>query len=391
MGTYIPDDELKLVVDAYEANGKNKAQAAEALGLPVSTFKHRLRMAEQRNLTGHAGGGPVGEGYVLGRTSTLYDMETGEAKLQWVRRDPSREVQLETLIDTLTDTFESFKGLSNVPEAPLYTQDNLLTVYPVADPHLGMYAWAKEAGENYDLGIARHALTTTASTLMASTPPSRVGLILGLGDFFHADTNAYRTPHSGNELDGDGRYAKILQSGVELVIFLVDQALQKHEKVLVRMLPGNHDPYATLALSVALGTFYTNNERVLVDTSPNPFFHFEWGKVMIAATHGDQVKPEDMAGVMASFWPEVWGSTTFRYAYLGHVHHKSKGGGERHGVEWETFQALTPKDAWHYGRGYASGRAMSAITIDRDHGEVIRHKVNIVKGEHDAYRNKGDS
>ena len=102
------------------------------------------------------------------------------------------------------------------------------------------------------------------------------------------------------------------------------------------------------------------------------FFWWRFGKVFVGATHGDEVKPQQFPGVMASLRPKEWGETVFRYGYFGHVHHTSKGGGERFGVTWETFQALAGKDSWHAGQGYSSGRSLTAITLHRNRGEYKR-------------------
>jgi hypothetical protein len=143
--------------------------------------------------------------------------------------------------------------------------------------------------------------------------------------------------------------------------------------VIVRCLPGNHDPHTALALSVALAQFFHASKRVEIDCSPGPFFQWRFGDVFLCANHGDRIKPSDMPGIMAARWPADWGNTKHRYAYFGHVHHKSVGGGENHGVIWETFQCLAPRDAWHSAEGYTAGRSMVAITLHRKHGEKHRH------------------
>src|SRR5271163_1990227 len=211
------------------------------------------------------------------------------------------------------------------------------------------------------------------ATLITSAPSSHTAVILNLGDFFHSDSNSNITPKSGNKLDVDTRYAKILRVGVNLIIHCTQLALQKHKRVILRCLPGNHDPYASLALATALACFFSSNTRVFVDADPSAFWHFQFGRVLLTAMHGDTVKHTDAPGLVASSWPELWGATSFRYCYIGHVHHRSIGGGERAGLIWETFQTLSPRDVWHYNQGYRSGRSMVSITHHTDHGEVSRN------------------
>lgn len=373
----LDNETLIEMVDAYHIAENNAAEAARRLGIPVETLKSRLRMAAARNIrgSGESLGGVTPPGFIIKGTSTLYD-EDGHPRAQWVKTQ-AEAPEREALVEALHTAFKEYTGTREPLPAPRLNEPDLLTGYMLADHHLGMYSWARETGANYDLGIAKRILFDAMTELVARSPASETALVLNLGDFFHSDSDENRTRHSGNPLDVDTRYAKVLQLGVDLMLMCVDLALQKHKRVVVRCLPGNHDPYAALALTVALAAFYANDPRVEVDTDPSPFFWFSFGNVFIAATHGDRVKPADMPGVMASFKPQEWGEAKYRYAYFGHVHHKSIGGGEHHGVVWETFQTLAAKDAWHKAMGYSSGRSMTAITFDRNRGEIFRHVVSI--------------
>ena len=213
--------------------------------------------------------------------------------------------------------------------------------------------------------------------LVAMAPPADQGIVLNLGDFFHADNSSNRTERSGNSLDVDTRYAKVLGLGVKLNIRCIELALQRHQRVVARMLGGNHDPHSSYALAIALSCFFDGNPRVTIDCDPSKFFKWTFGKVMVLGTHGDTVKPEQVPGVMASRWPKDWGQTIYRYAYLGHLHHRAKGGGEDSGVVWEVFQTLAAKDAWHAAGKYTSGRSVTAITHHSESGERFRHLVSL--------------
>ena len=390
-------------VRLLEKNSGSKAAAAREAGVPVTTFKQRLKIAAKR---GFLGFDPVLPGFAVAQISTTQDQdgnvtqthikqrqEAGEpfevpaghtishisslvgpdnaTILKWIK---TREdaAGTEDVVSALKATFDAYQGKAPILKAPRNTDKDTLTIYNVADHHLGLLAWKPEVGANYDLKIAEKFLKDTLQNLVASAPASELGIILNLGDFVHSDSNENRTRRSGAVLDVEGRYAKVLQIGVSLLIFAVELLLTKHKRVLLRNIPGNHDPYAALALSIALACFFHGNKRVTVDTSPSSFWEYRFGKVLLASTHGDMTKPEDIAGVVAAYWPKDWGETEFRYAYMGHVHHRARGGGEKAGLIWETFQSLTAKDSWHFTSGYASGRSMVAITHHKDQGEVSR-------------------
>lgn len=400
----LSDDVLAAAVALRQAH-PSEAGAARAGGLDRKTLQHRLKRAAERGLMGFS---PVLPGFRVSQTTAQYDAageiraqsvqqrpELGEAfvvpaghvvkgisallhpdgreMLKWVK---TREEQgSDSVLAAFVSVMAAYEGHAVLPTAPAHVDEDLATFYNLADHHLGLFAWAKETGEDFDLKIGEDILRRAMANLVASAPSSGTAVILNLGDFFHADNGENRTAKSGNVLDVDTRYAKVLQIGVKLQIDCIELALQKHARVLVRCLPGNHDPHTALALSVALAAFFRNDERVTVDCDPSKFFWWRFGKVFVGATHGDMVKPAQMPGVMASYRAKDWGETEHRYAYFGHVHHSSVGGGEGCGVVWETFQSLTAKDAWHHSSGYKSGRSMVAITHHREDGEVQRHTV----------------
>jgi hypothetical protein len=316
----------------------------------------------------------VPEGHAIKGVSTLVGPD-GRTVQQWVKT--SKE-GADYVVDAFKETFAKYKGHAKLVAPPKHANKDLLTIYPIGDYHLGMYAWKDETGEDWDLDIAERTLRGTMADLVSSAAPSETGIVLSLGDFFHIDDSTNRTPASGHALDVDTRRAKVLQVGVKLLIDCVEMALAKHKKVVVRCLAGNHDPATTPALNIALWAFFHGNKRVLVDCSPSKFFYYQFGRVLIGATHGDKCRMTDFPGVMAANQPDKWGATRFRYGYLGHVHHKDVRGKEINGVICESFQILAPADEWHHSQGYGAGRSMQAITHHRETGEKFRHIVSIV-------------
>lgn len=373
-GYRLSDEDLTEAVDAYKAEGTVR-KAAAALGLSPSTMFRRLQEAAARGFTDLQLGKPPVGARVIG-VSTLYG-EDGKPRAEWVKTRVDQNQ--EDMIDAIKSAFDVYMGAAAPVAQPRGTDEDLATVYVVSDHHLGLYTWAAETGEDYDLEIGAELLTGSMSQLVAASPSSGTGIVLSLGDFFHSDSDDNRTRRSGASLDVDTRYAKVLETGVQLMITAIDLARQKHDKVIVRVIKGNHDPYASLALGVALAAFYHGMDEVVVDTSPSPYWWWRFGRVLLGATHGDMAKPSEMPGIMAAQRPREWGDTEHRYIYLGHVHSRAKGG-ENGGAVWETFQTLAPKDAWHTEMGYQSGRSMVAITHHRERGEIMRHTVSVPKG-----------
>ncbi len=402
----ITDERLREIADVCK--GRTSVDAAPILGISASTIRCHLRTAAQRGLMGFK---PVLTGFEISRISTAAD-ETGNITKTYVTQRPERNGEpfavpaghlvkgtsalldadnrviqqwvktregdnSSLLVEAIKSAFDSYKGRAELIPLLNNHEADLATAYVIGDHHLGLYAWGKETGADYDIKIGERVLIDAMNALVSNAPASETAIVLNLGDFFHADDSENRTARSGNALDVDTRYGLVLQVGIKLMVACVEMALQKHSKVIVRCLPGNHDPHTSLALSAALAAFFHVNERVTIDCDPSKFFWFQFGKVFIGATHGDMVKPDRMPGVMAAMKPESWGKTIYRYAYFGHVHHRSKFAGECDGVICETFQTLSAKDAWHHSMGFTSGRSMVAITHHRNKGEILRHTVSV--------------
>ena len=166
--------------------------------------------------------------------------------------------------------------------------------------------------------------------------------------------------------------------GVRLGCFTIDHALRSHANVIWRGLLGNHDPYSSLALTMALSCYYKDEPRVTIDTDPGPFWAHRHGKVLLAATHGDMARASDMPGIVAAKYAKLWGETEYRYIYTGHLHSQKRAlVSERAGAQVEVFETIAPRDAWGSSMGYTAGRSMCSITHDCDRGEVVRMTVAV--------------
>lgn len=153
---------------------------------------------------------------------------------QWVKTQLDQEQSFEALQAFIEGLAEGVKGLSPCIEPPAHVASDLLTVYPLGDPHFGMFAMAEECGEDFDLGIAEAHTKAAIDRLVGCAPPSETALVLPLGDIMHNDNNTNRTPRSGASLDVDSRWSKILQVTLRSMIYCIMRALTRHENVIVR-------------------------------------------------------------------------------------------------------------------------------------------------------------
>lgn len=377
---YAKTDSQRDALGAVIKHGSTR-KAAKAIGRNVRTIDRSIaRVKAHAALQGyspeHDMDKTAPEPFFVHGVSTYYNQE-GERAGQWVKTSVDREQRLRALVEVLQASFEDHAGKSPKAKAPRHCDADLLAVYPMGDPHIGMYAWADEAGEDFDVDIAARDLRGAVHDLVGRSPKAEQALILNLGDFFHSDNSSNQTARSGNPLDVDTRWARVLRLGVDLMIEVVQAALQKHGRVVVKNVIGNHDDHSAVFLSIALDKWFANNDRVRVDLSPSRFWFYRFGRVLIGSTHGDTARPGDLPGIMAADRQADWGATDYRYWYTGHIHNKQAM--EFPGCLWESFRTLAAKDAWHAASGYRSGRDMQCIIHHREHGEVGRNTASITK------------
>ena len=330
-----------------------------------------LKSQSVRTRRAAGGGYEIPDGHTIKGESALLDAD-GRLMARWVK---TREGSSESFIDALKIAFAEYEGKSHVSPCPAVSDDDILTEYPIPDLHIGQHSWGREVGENYDVKIAVETATKSISDLVSQSRPSTEAAVLFMGDYTHSNDEKGVTPAHQHRLDNDGRWQKVSLAAAKLAVNLIDIVATKHPKVTVRVLQGNHDPDASFALFVALSLFYSNNDRITIEDDPANMWYRRFGRCLLAATHGHQMKPEAMAMSLAVDRAEDWGQTTYRHIAYGHVHHaQSK---EIMGVMVESFQAITARDAHATNHGYRSGRSVTALTWHREHGEIGRHRVNI--------------
>jgi len=368
-------NDLNLVI---ESGGVK--QAAEKAGKSYNSIKKsiqrlRRRAAKHGYAPGQGWSNPVPEGYKVKGVSTLYDNE-GNRLLQWVKSESEKD-DYERLLDALEVLKEDYRGLFQAVSAPpLKTaMEDIITVYPLADPHIGMYAWFEETGNDFDTEIADKILTKAVERAVAISPSSEQAIIANLGDFFHADNLLNETLRSHNALDVDTRWPKVLRMGIKIMRNIVGTALTKHQKVFLYNEIGNHDDHSSIMLSAVMAAYFEKEPRVEVITEPRKLHYHQFGKNLFGFTHGDTIKPEMLGQVMAADVPDLWGLTTHRYWLTGHIHTRRVF--ELPGCYVESFNTLAAKDSWTYSHGYRSARTLHSIVYHKEYGEIERHVVDV--------------
>lgn len=377
---YIVDPELKSwatpqqveYVDAVNRHGGLRT-AATALKKPYSTVWDSIRRLEAKAAAHgwapkHGMTKPVPAPFVVKGTSSLYD-RTGKLQLQWVKTKLDDEFRAEMAREAYAAMAEEVPRLPAL-EPPAHTLAELCTLYTMTDSHVGMMAWHKEGGDDWDLKIAEKVLTQCFERMLLSSPNSKFAVVNQLGDFLHSDGLLPVTPTSGHVLDQDGRFSQVIAVALRILRRIIDLALMKHEQVFAIMAEGNHDMASSVWLRHLFKALYENEPRLTVCDSEIPYYAYRHGKTMLGFHHGHMKKNDQLPLLFAASYPEMWGLTKKRYVHTGHRHHVEEK--EHSGVTVVQHSTLAARDAHASRGGWHSERQVKAITYHDVYGEVGR-------------------
>jgi len=359
------------VLRAYWENGSQR-KAAEALGISQRAVWQTLKaVREKAAQKGHAPGhwdAGVAPGYSMGKV-TVHRTPKGVVQV-WERQNPDNLKREEALREAIAAVSEELPRLEPVPLPGGNRPARLCNLFTITDYHVGMLAWDKEGGADWDLRIAEDTLASAMLFLVNAAPRARVAVVNQLGDFLHFDGLEAVTPMHKHNLDADSRFRKVVGAAIRILRRVIDAALATHDEVHVVMAEGNHDLASSAWLQAMFGALYENEPRVTVNEAALPYYVYQHGRVMLGFHHGHMKKNDGLPLHFAASYPQIWGATSKRYIHVGHRHHVEEK--EHAGVKVVQHSTLAARDAYAARGGWHSERQAIAITYDADHGEVAR-------------------
>lgn len=358
------------ILEAVEKYGSMR-KAALALGVGKTTISENItKVKEKAAAAGYAPESnlhhPIADGLKLSGTSTYFNKD-GKVTAQWVKTKEDSKRQAEMFEEALAAAMETMPRLAPIPK-PTIISDELCNVYTLTDSHVGMLAWHREGGADWDLEIAEKTLTHCFEALVNQSPKAKTCVVAQLGDFLHYDSLEAVTPTSNHLLDADGRFAKMVRVAIRLLRSLVDYALHTHERVVVLMAEGNHDMASSVWLRMMFSALYENEPRLTVIDSELPYYVEEHGKTLLAWHHGHLSKNERLPLLFAAQYPQVWGRTVKRYVHVGHRHHVEVK--EHSGMTVVQHSTLAARDAYAARGGWMSERQLTGFTYHKEYGQV---------------------
>lgn len=371
---FATETQWKYITALHEHDSQRKA--AKALGVSPGTIQGAYDRVKRKAATQshNVGGGiivKVPDPYIIRGTSDLY--KDGVLKMGWVKTqlsDQKFKAMMDAVLEGMKDEIPRALPVNSKPKKYAEHLCNLITM---TDSHVGMLAWHKEGGDDWDLTIAEKTLVGCFEQMILSAPKAKICFINQLGDWLHTDGMSPVTPTSHNVLDADSRYSKMVQTAIKIIRRLVHIALTHHDKVVLLLCEGNHDIVGSIWLRAMFKALYENEPRIQVIDSELPYYTYQHGKTMLAFHHGHLSKNDSLPLLFASQFPQIWGNTTKRYAHTGHRHHVEEK--EHSGMTVTQHATLAARDAYAARGGWIAERQAQCITYHSEFGQVARNIV----------------
>lgn len=112
-------------------------------------------------------------------------------------------------------------------------------------------------------------------------------------DFYNDDNHGFTT--SGTPQDVFPDWSNSFTLGLNAIRWCVDYSLSKGVKIDLVTIYSNHDQNKLWHLSKCLDLIYEGNENVKLDFQRIHFKFYEYGKCMLAFSHGDKSKTKRLS------------------------------------------------------------------------------------------------
>lgn len=366
------------IAEAYNRHG-SESKAANALGVGKSCVNGALlalkkKAARQGYSPAHDMTRTVPDGYMVKGVSTYYD-EAGKPRAQWVKSAIDPERMTEIMREMVQSFVESVPPLE-VSEGPKDYSKDVIPWIQIGDAHIGMLAHASEIGENFDLQIAEREMCAAIGILIDEMPNCERAVINDLGDFTHAENFSATTEASGNSLDVDTRFPKMIKVYSRVLRFIVDKTLEKAQHVDVIINQGNHSRTNDIWAAELLRVAYGHTGRVHVLNNDSVFIAYRMGNTLVMTHHSDKCRPAQLAHVMTNDFRKDYGETEYHYIDVGHVHHGMVMK-EHPGIFVESFNHLAALDKWAHDSGYRNRKSITVVLRSKTYGEIGRRVLPI--------------
>lgn len=262
-------------------------------------------------------------------------------KVWWRRRD---SIDPKAAVKFFQQHAKNFNPQIKLPKvSDPQQQGKGLWVLNIADLHLGCLALAEEAGEDYNIEIAKKHFESILDDQIFKCNPYKISEIVFVigNDFFHVD-NQYNTTSKGTSVDTDGKWWQHYKIGVKLLTDAVYRLALIGKPVRVIVVPGNHDREKMFYMGAHLESMFELLPHINVDNRVALDKFYRFGKCLLGFSHKGG-KPADLFADMAHH-PD-WNKTLHREWHIAHTHRDKME--DYKGVVIRRLCSSNNTDAWH--------------------------------------------
>lgn len=312
----------------------------------VKTYQG-YRALKQKNLSYSEG---KAEGYIIDngdlQTITMYSVE--------VRFKPRLQKPFEEVLDRLLDRLRKQPKINHLKKS--YPKGEYLFIPAIFDTHFGR----RDLTNTYSPERTKAEFIAASTSLIQRTSSMQMTIdriLLPVGnDVLNAD-NLIGTTTKGTlqEMSADLREA--IDAACQSYITLIEQLIEV-APVDVVIVQSNHDRLGTFWLGKVVEAWFNNHryaKYIHIDNRLAPRKYYSYGANLLGMDHGDNVKAADLALIMATEAPQLWGDTRYRTFLRGHFHTERAlyhAVSDERGVSVITFPAFCPADQWELLMGY---------------------------------------
>tara|TARA_R110000851_G_scaffold160786_1_gene304092 strand:+ start:14961 stop:16040 length:1080 start_codon:yes stop_codon:yes gene_type:complete len=246
-------------------------------------------------------------------------------------------------------------------------------VLDIADLHIGKLG--VDGTYDVDTAVGR-GIEGVAKLLNLSAPYQIDQIVFVIGnDILHTD-NLTKGTSAGTPQDTDGHWYDAFKAARILYAHIL-QTLKEIAPVHVVHCPSNHDYMSGFMLAETLQGYFHKDENISFDIGMEHRKYYQYGNSMLAFSHGDGAKLDQVPYLAAHEAPQMWAGTEYRYGYLHHVHHYKKinflSGEDFIGMTVDYVRSPSGTDRWHDNKGYKGAKiAMEGFLHSFDGGRVSK-------------------
>lgn len=274
----------------------------------------------------------------------------------------------------LQETVETIRKLA--PKFPpikhTKPKDGHLIIFNLTDLHFG--AWSLEKTTE-----TVKAALSDAITRSSGYPIEKIIFVMG-SDALHTDTAGYTTTKGTQQVTDGSSWAEAFKAAQSAYTHCI-ASLAPIAPVHCVHVSGNHDELMSWALSQTIQATFSKAKTITFDVDDSPRKYVAFGTSMLCFTHGDKVKDSDLPMIVSHEAADMWGQTSHRYVYMGHLHHnkqvKYQAIKEHPGITLQWLRSPKPTDKWHRDNGYLGSQGITSFIHSKDGGQVCALHVNL--------------